>query len=311
MDNNKQILAITGASGKKSGGEFIRVVSENREKVNSMFPDGIRVIARKTSNIDCAKTLLPDAEYALGSLYDEEFLCSALKDVDTLVHIAGTSQSLKLAKIAAQCKVRRLILVHTTGIYSKYKEAGEGYRKVEEQVYKYCKKNNILLTICRPTMIYGNTYDNNVIQFIKMVDKLPIVPVVNNAKYDLQPVHYKDLANAYYNILINEEKTANNDYILSGGTCIQLRDMLLTIGKHLGKKVRFINCPFFIAYSVMCILYYVTLKKIDYREKVQRLCESRAFSFDKAAKDFGYSPIPFEVGIAEEIKQYNLSKEQI
>ena len=175
----------------------------------------------------------------------------------------------------------------TTGIYSKYKAAGAGYLKIEEQVYRLCKENDIKLTICRPTMIYGNIYDNNVVTFVKMVDKLPVMPVVNGARYNLQPVHYKDLAKAYFDILMNEEKTANKDYVLSGGSVIELREMLKIIGNNLGKKVRFVTCPFVIAYLGAWAIYCLSIGKIDYREKVQRLCEPRAYSYDEAKHDFG------------------------
>ena len=40
-----------------------------------------------------------------------------------------------------------------------------------------------------------------------MVDKLPVMPIVKNARYDLQPVHYKDLGKAYYDVLLNEKAT--------------------------------------------------------------------------------------------------------
>lgn len=125
--------------------------------------------------------------------------------------------------------------MHTTGIYSRYKEAGEKYRNIDAYVEQQCKDNNISLTFLRPTMIYGNIYDNNVVQFIKMVDKLPLMPVVNSARYDLQPVHYMDLSEAYYQVLMNEN-TANHNYILSGGEPISLRNMLSEIENCLGKK---------------------------------------------------------------------------
>ena len=137
-----------------------------------------------------------------------------------------------------------------------------------------------------------------------MVDKLPIMPIVNGAKYELQPVHYKDLSEAYYAVLMNEEKTANKDFILSGGEPILLRDMLSEIGKNLDKKVRFISCPYWIAYSGAWIVYALTFKKKDYREKVQRLCEPRVFSHEEATEAFGYSPRIFQVGIVDEVKQY-------
>lgn len=227
-----------------------------------------------------------------------------MKNVDTVVHIAGIRFSPKIAKAAVKNHVRRLILVHTTGIYSKYKAAGEEYRHIDDFVCKTCKKYNITLTILRPTMIYGNTADNNVVKFIKMVDKLPVMPVVNGARYKLQPVHYEDLADGYYKALVHEEATANKDYNLSGGAEIELREMLTVIGENLGKKVKFIGCPFSIAYVGAWCLYLVSLTRKDYREKVQRLCEPRVFSYEDARRDFGYSPRTFQNGIVDEVKEY-------
>lgn len=80
--------------------------------------------------------------------------------------------------------------------------------------------------------------------------------------------------------------------------------MLITIGNDLGKKVKFINCPFCLAYTGAWMIYLITLRKKDYREKVQRLCEPRVYSHQDAADAFGYSPRTFEIGVADEIKEY-------
>lgn len=298
------ILALTGVTGKKSGGVLADYIGKNLYTVNSMFPGGIRALVRESSNVLRLKENIPSIELLSGSLGDVEYLKKAFQNVDTVVHVAGIHNSAVIADAAAACNVRRLILVHTTGIYSKYKAAGEEYRHIDEHVYDVCKKNGITLTICRPTMIYGNTYDKNVVTFMKMIDKFPIMPVVNGARYELQPVHYKDLGKAYFDILMNEEATANHDYNLSGGAPIMLRDMLTIIGKNIGKKVKFISCPFPIAYAGAWVVYCLTLGKKDFREKVQRLCEPRTFSYEEAMMDFGYAPVTFEVGIVDEAKEY-------
>lgn len=253
-----------------------------------------------TSKLDAA-ALSFEKQY--GELTDSAYLDQAFQDVDTVLHVASISLTTYIVDAAVRCHVRRLICVHTTGIYSKYKEAGEAYRIIDAYVEQKCRDNNIGLTILRPTMIYGNISDNNVVKFIKMVDRLPRMPVVNGARYALQPVHYMDLSEAYYQVLMNEN-TANRNYILSGGAPITLRDMLLEIGNCLGKKVHFINCPYPVAYAGAWLLYLMTLKKKDYREKVQRLCEPRVYSHDDATRDFGYDPPKFNIGIVSEVEEY-------
>lgn len=299
-----KILVLTGATGKKSGGALTENIGENIDRVQAMFSDGIRAVVRATSNTKELDRLIPKVQKYVGDLTDVPFLKTAFKDADTVVHVSGIHWSREVVEAAALCNVRRLILVHTTGIYSKYKEAGEEYRHIDEYVYKTCRENNIVLTILRPTMIYGNITDNNVVIFIKMVDKFPMMPVVNGARYELQPVHYKDLGHAYYAVLMDEKNTANKDFILSGGEPIQLRDMLSEIGKNLGKTVKFISCPYWLAYSGAWVVYGLTLRKKDYREKVQRLCEPRVFSHEEAKVAFGYAPRTFREGIIDEVKQY-------
>ncbi len=302
-----KILAITGPTGPKSGSSFLRLVMEHIQVIQTMFPDGIKLLVRNPQKLDGIENRITTYQICVGNLEDEEYVKDALQDVDTLIHIAGINQSKTIVRAAAMSGVRRILVVHTTGIYSRYKKAGEEYREIDDFVYQTCNENNIIITILRPTMIYGNSQDNNVIKFIKAVDKLPIMPVVNGARYKLQPVHYEDLADAYYRVLVNENETANRDFVLSGGSEIELREMLTVIGKNLGKTVKFISIPFKMAYLGACVLYYLTFKNLDYCEKVQRLCEPRVYSHDEATKAFGYHPRTFEEGVREEVKAY-LSK---
>ncbi len=298
-----EILAITGITGK-TGQAFAYYLEKNRDRINSMFGGGIRLILHRERERD--KDILPgfDVERMYGDLEDELFLGEAFLGVDTIVHIAGIHWSRQVVHAAAGNFVRRLITVHTTGIYSKYKEAGEEYRNIDDFVYMMCKSKNIILTILRPTMIYGTINDRNVATFIKMVDKLPVMPVVNNAEYELQPVHFKDLGKAYYDVLVNEKITGGHDYILSGGEEITLRDMLIEMGAYLSKRMRFFSVPFPLAYAGAWFVFAVSAGKIDLREKVQRLCEPRVYPHEEATRDFGYDPRTFRSAIGDEVREY-------
>ncbi len=304
-----EILAITGITGK-SGRAFAYYLEKNQDVIRSSFPGGIRLLLHKEREQDVQILSCFETERMYGDLEDELFLSEALLGVDTIVHIAGIQCSRQLATAAAGNFVRRLIAVHTTGIYSKFKLAGEEYRNIDDFVYMMCKSKNIILTILRPTMIYGTISDRNVASFIKMVDRLPFMPVVNNAEYELQPVHFKDLGKAYYDVLVNEKITGGHDYILSGGEEITLRDMLTEIGAYLSKKMRFVSFPFWFAYSGAWAFFIVTAGKKDYREKVQRLCEPRVYPHEEASRDFGYAPRTFRSAIGEEVREYMEAKKK-
>ena len=166
------------------------------------------------------------------------------------------------------------------------------------------KGKDVAKTILRPTMIYGTINDGNVAVFMKMVYKLRLMPVVNHALYELQPVWCGDLGKAYYLVLTHPEKTMNKNYNLSGGAPILLIEMFRVMAKLMGVTNLYINVPFWIAYPGAWAFYVMSFGKIDFREKVQRLVEPRVFSHKKASEDFGYDPVTFEEGIVSEIEDY-------
>ena len=228
-----------------------------------------------------------------------------MKDVDTVMHIGAIFFSIQVMKAAVKNDVKRAIFVHTTGIYSKYKSASEEYKNIELEVRKIIKDNasKIGLTILRPTMIYGNVNDKNMVVFIKMVDKLRLFPVIDQGKSMLQPVNGRDLGKAYYQVL-DKPEIMNGDYILSGEKPISMLDMLKLISNNLGKKTVFVSVPLDFGVFLARILKALTLGKIDYIEKVQRMDEDRSYLHEDAARDFGYDPMPFVEGLKLEINQY-------
>jgi nucleoside-diphosphate-sugar epimerase len=291
---------VTGITGKSGIWFFKRLVQEK----SSLWNEKFRLVIRRATKADLICNDNLSIEKVSGDLGDEEFVNLITENVGTILHIAGIHTSLNVVRAAVINNVKRIILVHTTGIYSKYKSASKEYLSIENEIYSMIKNKGINLTILRPTMIYGSINDKNIIIFIKMVDKLFFFPVVNHANYFLQPVHEKDLGEAYYQVLINEESTKNKSYNLSGGNPILLIDMFKTIGAYLGKKNIFVSIPFPVAYLGGWIIYVVSIGRIDYREKIQRLVEPRVFDHSEAAKDFGFSPIDFKEGVKEEVEEY-------
>lgn len=294
----KRVL-ITGITGK-SGAVFAGLLGED----GGALGYALRVLVRTQAQRDWAAGLLPHAEIVLGDLDNQQDLDRMTKDVDVLFHIAGIQRSWPLVEAAAANQVRRMVLVHTTGIYSKYKAAGEEYRQTEAKIDALARREGISVTYLRPTMIYGTLNDRNMIQFIKMVDRLNPMPMVNHGRYALQPVNCRDLGKAYWQVLSALDQTGGKSYILSGRDSLLLCELFEEIAGCLGVSRRFCSVPFPLAYAGAWGVYGLTLGKLDFREKVQRLCEDRSFPHEDAARDFGYAPMPFSEGLRMEVEEY-------
>ena len=293
------IVVLTGVTGK-SGKYAIERLMERREELHDLRFRAIVRSKEKAHFLEKSGLLL---DVSVGNVDDDAFLTSVFSGADTLLHIVGIHTSLHVIPLAIRAGIKRIIAVHTTGIYSKYKSASAEYNQIDAEITRMCSEANVSLSILRPTMIYGGLDDENVVKFIAMMDRLPVMPVVSGARFVLQPVHRRDLGRAYADALLCEAAAGNN-YVLSGAEPITLRDMLCIIAEYLGKQPRFVSVSYWIAISGAWALYLVSLTKIDYREKVQRLVEPRAYSHGDATRDFGYTPMGFAEGVKGEVEAY-------
>ena len=141
-------------------------------------------------------------------------------------------------------------------------------------------------------------------KFIRMIDRLRIMPVINGGKSLIQPVNARDLGKAFYTVLMSPEKTAGKAYDLSGEKPLQMIEVFKMISDNLNKKITFVSVPLGFGVVLAQIAKVLTLGKIDYVERVQRMGEDRSYPHAEAKKDFNYNPMSFEEGIQIEVNQY-------
>ncbi|WP_226670498.1 SDR family oxidoreductase [Metabacillus litoralis] len=293
------MLLVTGITGH-TGSYFLQ------ELINNKYKGPIRCVVRGTSNTSKLDKSFLDIEKIIGDINDPEFIESAMTGVETVMHIYNIHHSPMIVKSAIKKKVKRVILVHTTGIYSEFKYASEGYKKIEKEIREYKKESDCptSITILRPSMIYGDLCDKNISKFIKMIDKLRVMPVISGGKSVIQPVNARDLGKAFFTVLMSPEETDGKDYDLSGEKPVKMIDAFKIISKELNRKTAYISIPISLGVLMARALKILTLGKIDYIERVQRMGEDRNYSHDKAKNDFGFNPMTFEKGIQLEVKEY-------
>ena len=293
------MLLVTGITGH-TGRCFLQ------ELINHKYEGQIRCIVRETSDTSMLDNSGLNIEKVYGDLNDKEFIRKILNGVDNIMHIYNIHHSPMIVETAIENNVKQAILVHTTGIYSNFKYASQGYKDVEKKVIELTSESNCLtkVTILRPTMIYGDLCDSNMSKFIKMIDKLRVMPVINGGKSLIQPVNARDLGKVFYTVLMSPEKTAGKTYDLSGEKPLQMLEVFKLISDNLNKKITFVSVPLGLGVFLARVAKMVSFGKIDYVERIQRMSEDRSYPHAEAKKDFNYSPMSFEEGIQIEVNQY-------
>ncbi|OBZ11231.1 SDR family oxidoreductase [Bacillus sp. FJAT-26390] len=289
------MLYVTGITGHTGRWFLQKLIKEN-------YTGRIRCLVRENSNTESLDSSGLDIEIVYGNLEDTTILEKSMVGVDTLVHISTILFSRNIVEAAIKNNVRWAILIHTTGRFSKYKSASEEYINIEEEILK--KRDEIGITVLRPTMIYGSSADRNMYKLVDYIYNHKFFPVFGKGENLMQPVHAKDLGYAYYNVLINENKTYNNEYNLSGKEAIKYLDLLKCVSSKLNKKTIFINIPISVSITAAKILNKIKKNAIISVEQVLRMQEDKTFSYAEANRDFNYSPMSFSEGIDGEVKEY-------
>jgi nucleoside-diphosphate-sugar epimerase len=191
----------------------------------------------------------------------------------------------------------RLIIIGTTGVYSKYNEYSAEYKKAESYLQQYAGSYGLL----RPTMIYGSPQDKNLHKLIKFCHRYGFFPIFGSGDNLLQPVHADDIAQMLLKVW--ECPNIKGAYDLSGGSIVSFRQLILLVEKLLGKSVRSLSFPLkFGIWSATLLEKTLAKKSPVRREQILRLQEDKAYSHEEAKRDLGFTPRTLEVGLRQEIE---------
>jgi nucleoside-diphosphate-sugar epimerase len=289
------MLYVTGITGHTGRWFLQRLVRER-------CAAPLRCVVRDTSDLSVLMASGLDVELVKGDLTAPGFLNSSMSGVDTVLHIAGIDFSSGVMRAALANGVTWAVLVHTTGRYSRYKSASEGYIQTEDTILSM--RDRIGVTILRPTMIYGSSRDRNMYLLIDFLYRHRFFPVFGSGANLLQPVLARDLGNAYFDVLARRDDTFNREYDLPGKAPLSYLDLIHATLTALNRRTFVIHLP--VTLSIVAAYLYNRLVRnpLISVEQVRRMQEDKTFPYDRAAADFGYAPASFTEGIRDEVAEY-------
>jgi nucleoside-diphosphate-sugar epimerase len=281
-------VAVTGATGF-TGSHLVAELSRRGYEV--------RALVRGTSD------LAPIREYVASTvscdLSEPDVVARALEGCDSMINVVSLGTGLADPLIAAVQKAGtpRVVFTSTTGIYTTLSPASKKIRLDAEEALD---RSGLAFTLIRPTMIYGTPRDRNMWRLVRWINRFRFIPVAGSGEHKQQPVHVDDLAWALAESA-QAPASVGKKYNLSGASVLTFNEVVDTIARNLGKRIWKVRLPMRPVHASIRTMERAGIRTIIKSEQISRLNEDKAFSYDQAARDFGYGPRSFDEGIRSEI----------
>jgi uncharacterized protein YbjT (DUF2867 family) len=282
-------VLVTGATGF-TGSRIVPLL------LNSGYQ--VRCLTRATSDRSPLSALT--VEWVTGDLANAESFTTALRGVDALVNIAslGFGHAESIVRAAKEAGVKRGIFISTTAIFTQLNAGSKSIRLAAEEAIQ---ASGLDYTILRPTMIYGSERDRNMWRLIRLLKITPIMPIFGDGESLQQPIFVDDVAQAVV-LALKTDATIGKSYNIAGKDPLTYNQVIDTVSMALGKRVWKLHLPYLPIVRALQFTERMRLRLPIKAEQVLRLNENKAFSYEDAQKDFGFSPRSFEEGIRAERK---------
>ncbi|MEM1367325.1 MAG: NAD-dependent epimerase/dehydratase family protein [Cyanobacteria bacterium P01_H01_bin.15] len=260
----------------------------------------VTCLLRETSDRTLLERLSLSLDYVTGDSASTESWRQVLatRKPETIIHVAQLRQvPALLAGLKAHAQTPRLIIIGTTGIYSKFNEYAQEYIMAEAALQQYTGA----VCLLRPTMIYGSPRDKNIHRLIRFCDRNGFFFVFGPGNNLLQPIHADDVAQALLAVWQNPQLSGG--YEISGADVIAYRELIELVGKLLGKPIRQLSFPLGLGINLATMAEKILGARSPVkREQILRLQEDKAYAHQAAHDAFGFSPRTLEAGLRQEIE---------
>ena len=225
---------------------------------------------------------------------------------DTLLNLAslGFGHAPAIIAAAGETGISRAVFVSTTALTTTLAAPAKRVRLAAEQ---RIRGSALKWTILRPTMIYGAPGDRNLSRLLTLLHRVPLLPVPGGGSHLQQPVHVADVADAILNAA-ERPATAGAIYDVAGPVPLTFDELLRTSARAVASRTRFVPVP--LTPIVAAVRGYERLSQHPRirAEQLLRLAEHKAYVIDSAARDLGFNPRPFAVGIRAEAQTMGLAR---
>ena len=268
---------------------------------------GVRLLVRRGSERDLQG--LGAIERIEGDVMSRQSLEQAIAGCDAAIHLVGiireqpsagitfervhTQGTLNVLAAAEAVGARRYVHMSALGTRA---GARSRYHQTKWAAEEAVRASRLPWTIFRPSIIYGRG-DGFVTQLARMIERLPIVPVIGTGRQRLQPVPVAHVAEGFVRAL-SLDTSVKHTYDVGGPEPVTMVDLVDRVARAMGRRRPLkANVPLGLVRTVTRVLYRfpdypLTPDQLLMLEE-ENTCEPGPFY-----EAFGLVPVPLDTGLA-------------
>jgi predicted dehydrogenase/nucleoside-diphosphate-sugar epimerase len=208
-------------------------------------------------------------------------------------NVQGTENVIQACQ---QAGVRRLIHISTQGAT----ETNTGvYGRTKREADKRVQASDLDWTILKPALIYGPGTQGLFAKITRLVNKLPILPVIGTGKEELRPVLLHDVCQAVFSCL-DSDNSIGKIYDIGGQDVVSFNAFVQAICAAQDKPAkRLVHIPIWLCQILARTLALVMQNPPINTDNLINLKQAKSFSITPAKEAFGYTPLSLEAGLRQ------------
>jgi len=251
-------------------------------------------------------------EQVEGDVTCLESFVHALNDCDAAVNLAGiirefpsrgatferlhVQATANMLAAATQAGIRRYLQMSALGTRA---DAISDYHKTKFRAEELVRSSGLDWTILRPSLIYGPG-DAFITMLAGQLRLVPVMPVIGDGRYRLQPIHGDDVAHCFA-LSLERPETIGRCFNLCGNDRLSFDDLLDTVAAAMGKSAPLKpHLPLGLMKMIVPVLQQVPQFPIT-MDQLQMLIEENICD-GEWKQTFDFEPRDFREGIREYLR---------
>lgn len=286
-------VLVTGAAGF-IGRHLVRRLVERGEHVIAMV--------RRPSRITWGSARVDEV---VGDVTDLRATIRAARDATRVVHLAAMS-SLRGTSYDAAFRTNvvgtenvvdaaRLLGIHRLVVLGTQSENRGAYAMTKRQADDLVLGSDVPHVVLRPSLVYGPDAGGVFAAVARLVQRLPVVPLVGRGEQPLAPVFVDDVCDAIGEAIARAELAP--EYHLSGPRVVTFRRFVEAIAEAQGRRRPVVPVPYPLVALAIGLAEKARIPLPLTSDTLQGLVQPRLHASDDAVRDLAFRPIDLEEGL--------------